>query len=539
VICLQTLRRENRRNAHGRVPAGEAHFLIAREDEGKTLPRNIPQTEVMTSATTIERGIFRSFGDFVREFPTRILSLSVLVLVPCFWHRTIVAGDLGSHLYNVWLAQLIRAGQAPGLWLASRWNNVLFDYLLLFVARFVSLGLAEKIVVSISVLVFFWGAFALVTAAARRAPWFLVPCLAMISFGFTFHMGFSNYYISLGLSFWGVAIFWRGAGWERWSSFLLAPLIMLANPLGLVWMVGASAYIFAAEKIPQQYQVILAAGAIGMLAVAHWFFWHSYVIETQKRPAYFFNGTDQLWLFGPRYQIPQILFGAIAALALIFDFVGQRKHSWAATKYAIPLQFYAILIFAAGLLPEGIRFSGEPVALAILTERLSSLTAVMLCCLLGAMIPRKWHLLAFGATAVIFFAFLYQDTERINRMETQVEKLVRTIPRDSRVLGTIQPFPDSRILIQHMLDRACIGYCFSYGNYEAASQQFLVRASEGNPYLMTYFGDTSDMEDGAYEVPPEILPAWQVYQCNESGEDLCIAGVHAGQMNDEMGQHPE
>ncbi len=124
-------------------------------------------------------------------------------------------------------------------------------------------------------------------------------------------------------------------------------------------------------------------------------------------------------------------------------------------------------------------------------------------------------------------------------MEAAVEKLVRTVPRDSRVLGTIQPFPDSRILIQHMLDRACIGYCFSYGNYEAASQQFLVRANEGNPYLMTYFGDTSDMEDGAYEVPPEILPAWQVYQCNENGDDLCIAAVRAGQMNDELGQHPE
>ena len=70
------------------------------------------------------------------------------------------------------------------------------------------------------------------------------------------------------------------------------------------------------------------------------------------------------------------------------------------------------------------------------------------------------------------------------------------------MLGSIQPFPGSRILIQHMLDRACIGYCFSYGNYEAASQQFYVRANEGNPYLMTYFGDTSDMEDGAYEVQP-------------------------------------
>ncbi len=43
----------------------------------------------------------------------------------------------------------------------------------------------------------------------------------------------------------------------------------------------------------------------------------------------------------------------------------------------------------------------------------------------------------------------------------------------------------------------------------------------------------------SYEVPEEILPAWQVYQCDESGENLCIAAVRAGQMNDELGQHPE
>ncbi len=199
----------------------------------------------------------------------------------------------------------VRAGQAPGLWLASRWNNVLFDYLLLFFGRFASLASAEKIVVSISVLVFFWGAFALVAAAAQRAPWFLVPCLAMISYGFTFHMGFSNYYLSLGLSFWGLAIFWRGVGWERFIPVLLAPLIVLANPLGLAWMAGAAAYIFVAKRIPQRFQILLVGLAIGALAAAHWFFWRSYVIETQKRPEYFFNGTDQLWLFGPRYQIPQ------------------------------------------------------------------------------------------------------------------------------------------------------------------------------------------------------------------------------------------
>ena len=72
---------------------------------------------------------------FVRYYALRILLISAAVLAPVFWHRTIAAGDLGSHLYNAWLAQLIRHGYAPGLWLAPRWNNVLFDLLLSEIGR--------------------------------------------------------------------------------------------------------------------------------------------------------------------------------------------------------------------------------------------------------------------------------------------------------------------------------------------------------------------------------------------------------------------
>jgi len=361
----------------------------------------------------------------------------------------------------------------------------------------------------------------------------------MVSYGYTFHMGFLNYYISLGLGFWGVAIFWRGRGWERIVPFLFAPIIILANPLGLLWMVAASAYIFAAERIPPRYHFALVAGAIAVLGMAHWHFWHANVIEEQRKAAYYFSGTDQFLLFSAKYWIPQALFGLFTVAAIGFDLLWRYKNKAGFAGYGIPFQFYVILIFAAMLLPEGIRFQNQPVALAILTERLSTVTAVMLCCLLGAMAPRKWHLMAFAAIAAVFFVYLYQDTGKLDRMEQQVEKVVRTIPPNQRVLGTIQPFPGSRILIQHMLDRACIGYCFSYGNYEAASQQFRVRASDGNRYLMTYFGDTSDTEDGAYEVKPEDLPAWQVYQCSENGTDFCIAPLRAGQMNDELGVHPD
>src|ERR1700681_974029 len=84
---------------------------------------------------------------FLRRQWSLILAVSTVVLVPCFWQRRIQAGDLASHVYNAWLAQLIERGQAPGLYLASRWNNVLFDFTLLHLGKVFGFSVAEKIAV--------------------------------------------------------------------------------------------------------------------------------------------------------------------------------------------------------------------------------------------------------------------------------------------------------------------------------------------------------------------------------------------------------
>jgi hypothetical protein len=485
-----------------------------------------------------EYAITRSIR-FVRENPGKLLAISALVLIPCFWHRTIVAGDLGSHLYNAWLAQLIEHGRAPGLWLAPRWNNVLFDLLLDGLGRFFSWNVTEKIAVSLSVLVFFWGMVALVSAATRRVPWFVLPCLAMFSYGYSFHMGFFNFYISMGLAFFGIAIFWRGRGWERLIPVALAPLTLFAHPLGFAWLVAGSIYMAIADAIPRRAQIFLLGVAVAFLYAVHYYFWHHDVVQAQDGPLYFFNGTDQLLLFGPSYAIPEYGLLLFIIFALVADLWSQgwRQIRWA--DYGVPLQLYIISCFAVILLPDGIRFPHQPSSLALVTERFTSISAVLLCCLLGAMRPRKWHLIGLSAIAAVFFAFLYQDTATINAMEAQVERLVHSLPPDQRVLGTIKPFPGSRILIQHMIDRACVGYCYSYGNYEPGSAQFRVRVTPDNRIVMPEFDPTADMEDGTYEVQPEDLPAYQVYQCSLSGKQLCIRSLEAGEMNDRLGVHPD
>src|SRR5689334_20939801 len=175
---------------------------------------------------------------FLRRRRWLILALSAAMLIPCFWHGRIEAGDLASHVYNAWLAQLIEKGQAPGLYIAKQWNNILFDVLLLRAASIFGIGPAQKIVVSICVLVFFWGVFAFIRTLTGRPPWFLLPCIAMLAYGYSFSMGFMNYYVSLGLACFGLALGLRAQRFEWAVVAAAAALTFLAHPIGFLWLIG-------------------------------------------------------------------------------------------------------------------------------------------------------------------------------------------------------------------------------------------------------------------------------------------------------------
>ena len=468
---------------------------------------------------------------FLREHWLRIAAVSALVLLPCFWHAEIEADDLGSHLYNAWLVQLIHRGQAPGLWVTHPWTNVLFDDMLSGFGAMFGLHAGEKISVALAVLIFFWGTFAMVAAATRRAPWLLAPCIALVAYGWTFEMGFFNYYLSLGLAFFGLAIFWRGSGWKRLAAFLAVPLALLANPLGPIWLIGACAFIWMEQKAARRYQILwFAIAAAGLFAIPK-ILGAFFRLDPPTRPFYFFNGADQLVLYGPRYQIVEYGLIALAVLAIALDWFGRQKESGVWEQYALPAQFYALALLSVWVLPGGVQVTSQSTAASLLTERFTTISAALACCVLGAMRPKRWHLAATGAIAFVFFAFLYQDTARVNGLERQIVQLVSKLPPNQRVMGTILPQDPSRVLIQHILDRACIGRCFSYGNYEPSSEDFRVRARQGNPYVLTDFRLAASTESGDYKVQPRDLPAYQVYDCDVDGDKLCIAALHAGEDN--------
>jgi hypothetical protein len=193
------------------------------------------------------------------------------------------------------------------------------------------------------------------------------------------------------------------------------------------------------------------------------------------------------------------------------------------------LELYLLVEAGIQLLPASIFLPQYAAPVGALTERLTSISAVLLCCLLGAIPPRRWQLFAFSAVAIVFFAFLYQDTGRLDRMEARVEALVHTIPPGQRVLLTIAQPLNNRFSSKHILDIACPGFCFAYGNYEAPTGQFRVRANPESSIVASDLQDAEAMEDGSYVVQSRVLPLFQIYQCGSARTDLCIRPLQAGE----------
>ena len=466
-------------------------------------------------------------------------SISTLLLVPCWWHRRIEAGDLASHVYNAWLAQLIEKGQAPGLYIAKRWNNILFDVALLRVANLFGLAAAEKVVVSAGVLVFFWGAFALIRTVTERPPWFLTPCIAMLAYGYSFSMGFMNYYLSLGLACFGLAMVWRVQRFEWIAAIPLSVLALLAHPIGFLWLAGTAAYIKVREKLPGWWKLVLPLAAVGAFAAFDWYAWHrpSLFADWDRGPFYLYNGADQLALYGKRYFLlasAAVLFGLIC---VALDSYERRRKGSSWKPFELPFELYAVTFCATALLPENLRPSIYGGWIGLLGSRLTSISAILGLCFLGCLKPRRWHVAGFSVCAIVFFAFLYRDTSWLNQLEANAEKLVSDLPAGTRVIVTVRAPADSRIsFIGHSVERACIGHCVSYANYEPASGEFRVRVRKGSPVVTSSTDDAEDMASGEYEVDDTDLPLKQIYQCDARNlTKLCIRDLEAGETNGRMG----
>lgn len=479
---------------------------------------------------------------FVWREVLRIIAVSVVVLIPCYWQRHIQAGDLGSHVYNAWLAQLIEQGKAPGLYFVRQWNNVLFDILLLDFAKLFGFGLAEKFAASLCVLVFFWGVFALMKAVSGKPPWLLTPCIAMLAYGHVFHLGFMNYYLSIGLGCIGLALVWPGERKGIVTALLIAPVMLLAHPIGLLWFVGTGCYRWLWVKLPDGWRLILPLAAVGVCAAVRWYVGHhpGYEVQWREVPAWRMSGADQFHVFGLRYTYFALGFVVLAALSAITAVLQRRRDPKFWKGLRLPSELYVVSFCATVLLPENLHTDPAGGWIGELASRLTLVTAIFALCWLAALPARRWHLFAYGAWALAFFLFIYRDTAFLNRMEANMEEVTRTLPFGTRVVATIYAPSDYRTPFLHISDRACIGHCFLVSNYEPSTKQFRIRVKEGSPVATASVDDSEDMQSGNYDVQDEDLPLKQIYQCDPLGRDLtqiCIRGLKEDEKNGSVGYH--
>lgn len=361
------------------------------------------------------------------------------------------------------------------LYLERIYTNVLFDIW----AGWLTLGSGfvwgEKLAVATAVLTVFWGSWQLMRRMTHAAPWPVTPLLAMLAYGWVFHMGFLNFYWSLGFCFWALAFAEAG---KRWWWVALIPA-SVAHLLPVCWAIGLWAFRQGVRRYALNPGQALA-GAAGAIAMGSIFIRWRYASQWSPEQALAMLGVDQLWLFGMHDFA--IVVGFLMIWALGFLYVLHAQSPARLVRQRV-VQFTVLTGIGVLLIPWVIHVPGFSAPLSFITQRMSLASGVLLCglVLLGNR-PRVIAYLSFPLAAC-YFGLLYRDTAELNGIEAELAKAVRTVPAGSRVVASFPPREGRVYAIGHMVDRACIGHCFSYANYEAATTQFRVRARGPNPFV--------------------------------------------------------
>ena len=471
---------------------------------------------------------------FVRTNIFLICAISAVVIIPCFWHRHIEAGDLPSHTFNAWLATLIQQGRAPGLYLAPQAYNILFDLLLLYSVKLFGFAVGPKMVVAISALIFFWGVFSFVAAISERPPWLLTPCIAMLAYGYTFNMGFFNYYLSIGLACFGLATLWKHPQrWDGLAAIVIFALATLAHPIGPLWLAGLLVYIAIRKKIRWPWRLILPAVIIASFASFHWYVenWSDFEFSWPEKPFYMFNGLDQLLLYSARYRFAAYALLAIFILWLTSEYFQRREAPLSLTPFFLSLELYLVAFCITSLLPQNLRSGPNSVWIGLLVSRLTIIAAIFGLCILSTLRPSKLAAVATLVCSIFFFTLLYRDTATLNRLESHAESLTAALPFGTLVIPTLASPRDSHIpFVHHVVDRVCIGHCFTYSNYEPSSFQFHVRVNPGSPLIASRPDDAQEMEAGNYIVRASDPPFVDIYQCSPTDFTvLCARPLTSGE----------
>jgi len=453
-----------------------------------------------------------------------ILGVSLLLILPVLLQKHVQAGDLASHLYNTWLVLLVKSGEPLGLEIVPQYSNVLFDWWLEGLWRLGGPVFAEKTAVSVSVLLFFWGSFFLLTRLTGRPAWPSAPLLAMLAFGWIYHQGFFNYYLSCAFGFWAIGLA-VSPGWRRW---LAAPLLLLAgiaHLMGAAVAAGLAAYLAVRGSLPAPRRKWLLLGAAAAVAAvgagvaaavpAAWKL-HRFMHLSAVTPFHVFHGA---------YVVPALLLLLFWITAALWTAVRYRK-----AMLLGPAAGAAALCAAALLiLPTSLDWTGTRQSLFFVDWRLAPWFTLFLHTLLSARLPARFTLAALLSAAAAFFTPLSVTWYELGRMELAFHSAARKVPPRARTIASVTTSLSGMNPLLHMIDRACIGHCFSYGNYEPSTAQFRLRSRPGSPVVMDSPRSVFALQESRYFVRREDLPLYGLILKQTRPFSLEVRAFHAGE----------
>jgi hypothetical protein len=251
----------------------------------------------------------------------------------------------------------------------------------------------------------------------------------------------------------------------------------LAQPLPVLWAIAILAYVYLARNLPEKFRLLLPAVCIAALVLARTVILHYWFAIWDWRQGLHATGADQAYMFGSHYRLTTLALAAVWAMAILHL---SHDRGWSGLLRSIPFQVYTISVLGCFLLPYTILFPWYKAAFGGVAERVAWLSTIFICALSTEVKYPARYGVAFGAIALMFFAFLFSDVRAINGLEQKLDALVSSLPPNQRVIGEVRYPPNSGFDESMLIDRACIGRCFSFANYEAATEQFRVHAIPGN-----------------------------------------------------------
>jgi len=458
-----------------------------------------------------------------------MLAISLVLLIPCVWQDHIQAGDLSSHLYNAWLAGQIHSGAVKGLTVVPLSTNVLTDWV--FERLIYSNGpvAAERLVSAAAVLIFFWGGFFAVEVTTGRRPWLFSPVLAMLAYGLVFHFGFVNFYLSVGLCLWILGLCWNFSRKRALAAAPLAILAWTAHALPVIWVGSVLAYLYTVRRIPNPWRIAAPLGGVAILAALRSFLMSHYPYRWSSEQALSISGiggmvgVEQFWLYDSKYLFVS---GAVFIVLLIL-FLERLDQGDMLTDPIVHI--WSLHVAALVLMPSAFQLPQYHQMLAYIPQRISLLAGIFFIMMVGRARYGRGITRFTAFIATVFFTCLYLDAVAFNRLENEVAGLAAKLPPGQRMVAALSDSGSYINPIAHIADRACIGHCFSYGNYEPATQQFRIRITGPNRVIASDMKVIQEIEEGQHIVTSQEEPLYSVCPFEQDRDHFYLRLIHAGE----------